>query len=130
MAEALQSPTMLLFEKEKELHDKWEFLRAIEEAYFRQKSRINWLSEGDLNTSYFHRIWKVRSAVNAIRSFILPNGTLITDPVAMGELAISHFKSILAPDVLPITISTPQWIKLTLLPSRVSYLLPLSLSVI
>lgn len=107
--EALQSPTAELFEKEKQLHDKWEFLRAIEEAYFRQKSRINWLREGDLNTSYFHRIWKVRTAVNAIRSFLLPSGVLITDPIAMGELAIAHFQSILAPDVLPITISTPQW---------------------
>lgn len=27
----------------------------------------------------------------------------------MGELAVSHFKSILAPDILPLTVSTPQW---------------------
>lgn len=108
-AEALQTPTPELFQKERELHAKWEFLRAIEEAYFRQKSRINWLREGALNTSYFHRIWIVRTAGNSIRSFMLPSGILITDPIAMGELAISHFKSILAPDVLPPTVSSPQW---------------------
>lgn len=107
-AQALQDPTPALFQKEKELHDKWEFLRAIEEAYFRQKSRINWLREGDLNTSYFHRIWKVRTAVNSIRSFLLPS-VLLLDLIAIGELAVSHFKSILAPDILPLTISTPLW---------------------
>ena len=108
-AELLQSPTPELFQKEKELHDKWEFLRRIEEAYFRQKSRINWLKEGDLNTSYFHRIWKVRTAVNAIRSFLLPSGVLLTDPIAMGEWAVAHFKSILAPATAPSSISTPNW---------------------
>lgn len=108
-AELLQSPTPELFQKEKELHEKWEFLRRIEEAYFRQKSRINWLKKGDLNTSYFHRIWKVRTAVNSIRSFLLPKGILLIDPIAMGELAVAHFKSIIAPENTPSTISTPNW---------------------
>lgn len=107
--QALQDPTPALFQKERELMAKWEFLRTIEEAYFRQKSRINWLREGDLNTSYFHRIWKVRTAVNSIRSFMLSNGVLIFDPVQMGYLAINHFKSILAPDVTPPTISSIAW---------------------
>lgn len=42
---ALFNPTPELFLKEKEIHDKWLFLRSIEEAYFRQKSRIIWLKE-------------------------------------------------------------------------------------
>ena len=107
--QALQNPTHDLFLKEKEIHDKWLFLRSIEEAYFRQKSRITWLQEGDLNTSYFHRIWKVRTAINSIRSFLLPSGLLLIDPVAMGELVVNHFKGILAPTILPASISTPQW---------------------
>lgn len=108
-AELLHSPSPDLFRKERKLHEKWEFLRRIAEAYFRQKSRINCLREGDLNTSYFHRIWKVRTAVNSIRSFMLSNGVLLTDPVAMGELAVAHFQSILAPMHTPHTISTPNW---------------------
>ncbi|KAF2596526.1 hypothetical protein F2Q68_00009689 [Brassica cretica] len=54
----LQTPTQEWFAKEKQIQEKIDFLRGIEEAYFRQKSRINWLKEGDLNTSYFHKIWK------------------------------------------------------------------------
>lgn len=107
--QALTDPSPELFRQQRDLRLKWEFLRTIEEAYFRQKSRINWLKEGDLNTSYFHRIWKVRTAVNSIRFFILSNGDCISDPVAMGMIALSHFKSILAPDHLQPTISTPQW---------------------
>ncbi|XP_048599540.1 uncharacterized protein LOC125579745 [Brassica napus] len=80
---ALQDPTAVNFEEEKTLHDKWMFLQGIEEAYFRQRSRINWLKEGDFKTSYFHRVAVVCAAINTIRSFLLSNGSLITDPEEM-----------------------------------------------
>lgn len=99
---ALQQPTLELFEEEKLLHARWCFLRAIEESYFKQRSRINWLKEGDLNTAYFHRVVLVRVAFNSIRSFVLSSGTIITDPTAMATLAVSHFQGILAPAVLPL----------------------------
>uniref|UniRef100_A0A0D3E0K9 Uncharacterized protein n=1 Tax=Brassica oleracea var. oleracea TaxID=109376 RepID=A0A0D3E0K9_BRAOL len=94
---ALQSPTPLLFQQERDLHQKWLFLRQIEESYFRQKSRINWLSEGDFNTTFFHRMCQVRESYNAIRSFLSSNGILVTDPMEMSELAVEHFKAILGP---------------------------------
>lgn len=48
-------------------------------------------------------------AANSIRFFILPNGDCVSDPVMMGNIAISHFQGILAPTSVPITVSTPQW---------------------
>lgn len=99
--QALLTPSPLLFRQERDLHIKWNFLRSIEESYFNQKSRINWLKVGDLNTSYFHRISQVKAAYNSIRSFLLDSGALVTDPVAMSALSISHFSSILAPEILP-----------------------------
>ena len=107
----LQTPTQEWFAKGNQIQEKLDFLRGIEEAYFRQKSRINWLKEGDLNTSYFHRIWKVRTACNSIRFFILSSGESISDPLAMGLIAVNHFRSILGPSAQPHSISTPNWFR-------------------
>lgn len=106
---ALQNPSTALFQEEHDLHERWMFLRGIEEAYFRQKSRINWLKEGDFNTTYFYRVAVVRAAINTIRSFLLPDGTLVSDPEAMALLAVNHFKAILAPVSLPFAAVSINW---------------------
>lgn len=95
--QALHTPTAQLFQEERDLNQKWVFLRQIEECFFRQKSRINWLREGDLNTTYFFRICQVRASYNAIRSFMTVTGTLITDPYEMSQHAINHFQAVLGP---------------------------------
>lgn len=64
--QSLQSPSSQTFQDERDIHQRWTFLRQIEECYFRQKSRINWLREGDLNTTYFHRICQVRASYNML----------------------------------------------------------------
>lgn len=56
---ALQHPSESLFEQERSLHLEWTFLRTIEEAFFRQKSRINWLNEGDHNTFFSTELSKL-----------------------------------------------------------------------
>lgn len=50
---ALETPTEELFHEERDLLQRWLFIRTIEESYFRQKSRVNWLHEGDQNKTYF-----------------------------------------------------------------------------
>lgn len=93
---------------EKDLLQKWQFLRTIEECYFKQRSRINWLKEGDQNTAYFYRVVQVRMNYNAIRSFILPSGVVISDPLQMTAHAIQHFQSILGPLLqLPAPLYSP-----------------------
>lgn len=106
--QALQTPSPRLFEEERQLHEKWIFLRQIEESYFRQKSRVNWLNEGDQNTAYFFRIFQTRASYNTIRSFLLVTGALLSDPYLMSVDAISHF---LGPDILnpPPIQSPPGW---------------------
>lgn len=110
---ALEDPSPQSFLEEKLLHDKWNFLRLLEESYFRQKSRINWLQEGDLNTTYFHRVCQARACFNAIRSFLLASGDVITDPIEMSVPAVGHFKSVLGPDFLPrpSLVSPPEWFR-------------------
>lgn len=109
--EALTNPSEELFQQEQELHDKWCFLRQIEESFFKQKSRVNWLREGDLNTVYFHRLVRVRASFNSIRSFTLPSGDIISDPHAMGMHAVKHFQDLLSPDTLPFHATSRSWIQ-------------------
>lgn len=99
--QAMQSPSPQLFEQEKQALQHWNFLRMIEESYFKQRSRINWLKEGDLNTTYFFRIVQSCLSYNTISLFILSSGTILTDPLVMSAHAISHFTGILGPKPPP-----------------------------
>ena len=49
-------------------------LRLQEEAFFKQKSRIRWLQEGDRNTKYFHHFVKKRQMHNRILSVTCDDG--------------------------------------------------------
>lgn len=77
--------------------DKLANLRLVEEKYFQQKSRINWLVTGDQNTSYFHMVAHARAAYNAIHTLCGADEIPIDMPDGMGNLAVDHFKAILGP---------------------------------
>lgn len=62
------------------------------------------------NANYLNdRISQVRAANNSIISFLLDSGSLVTDPVAMSSLTISHFSSILAPEFLSVLTVSVAW---------------------
>lgn len=94
---SLQQPTGPNFAAEKDLLDKLNMLKRVEEEYFKQLSRINWLKCGDLNTSYFQKMAKARKAYNTITIMIRLNGFEATSPEDIGNTAASHFQSILGP---------------------------------
>lgn len=52
----------LYFEEQKKLHD----LLIHEESYWKQRAKAFWLSEGDLNTKFFHAQAIVRKKINHI----------------------------------------------------------------
>lgn len=107
--QAMANPLTTLFQQEREINSKYELLRKVEEAYFMQRSRINWLKEGDLNTAYFHRMTQIRNAFNVIRSFSSLSGAIIDDPLEMSRMAVSHFQSILGPEILQPLSSPLSW---------------------
>lgn len=112
-AHALQNPTPQSFQQERDLHNKWHFLRDIEERYFKQKSKVHWLQVGDQNTTYFHRVCETRTNYNTIRSFLLDSGHFLEDPEEMNTHAVNHFKALLAPETscAPTIHSPPDWFK-------------------
>ncbi|XP_039155725.1 uncharacterized protein LOC120287105 [Eucalyptus grandis] len=84
-----------LANEEKEHFRVFSELRLQEESFFRQKSRIRWLKEGDLNTKYFHHLVKRSHLRNRILS-IYNGDTLVSDPAEVHQLFVSHFQALLA----------------------------------
>ncbi|GAV66801.1 Exo_endo_phos domain-containing protein [Cephalotus follicularis] len=60
--------------KEKELRTEVGQAARMEEAFYKQKSRIQWLKEGDSNTAYFHKMVKVRQSKNHLVGIKGDNG--------------------------------------------------------
>lgn len=75
----------------REALDKMNELLYREEMMWLQRSRINWLREGDCNTKYFHRraVWRARK--NYIKRLKDENGRWITNRDDMHELANEFF---------------------------------------
>lgn len=57
-----------LINQEKNAQIQLEKVLEIEETYWQQKSRVNWFSQGDRNTTFFPRMAKIRNASNLITS--------------------------------------------------------------
>lgn len=52
-------------------------LLAQEEDFWRQRAKIYWLTEGDLNTKYFHSVATARRRRNVISALVDGAGTVV-----------------------------------------------------
>jgi hypothetical protein len=69
-----------------------------EEMMWRQRSRVNWLHEGDRNTKYFHKKATWRQSKNRIKKLKGLNGTWTDDPAEIDSMATDFFKSLYSED--------------------------------
>lgn len=66
-SEMLVSPSDSLFRREFVARQKWKFLDSALQIFFRTKTRIRWLKEGDANTKFFYKAVVAHQARNVIR---------------------------------------------------------------
>ena len=66
----------------------------VEEMFWRQKSRVLWLREGDRNSKYFHALVKQRRARNRITQLLDDNGNVVEDEEGLVAIATSYFRQI------------------------------------
>lgn len=75
-----QNPHELQFQmEERNLLEEYSRLANFEETFYKEKSRIKWMKEGDKNTNFFHRTVKVHNARNKILRLSNENGDIIED---------------------------------------------------
>ncbi|XP_048605708.1 uncharacterized protein LOC106424118 [Brassica napus] len=84
------APTEEIAAALKELSDA---LKA-EEMFWKQKSRVFWLREGDRNTKFFHALTKQRRARNKITQLLDENGNIVEDEEGLVAIATSYFRHI------------------------------------
>ncbi|KAG7563908.1 Reverse transcriptase domain [Arabidopsis suecica] len=92
---ALNDPSPVNLQNELIVKEVWMHLSLAEESFFKQKSRLRWLGEGDFNTSFFHKVSAARSAGNAIKLLLKPDGSVTSSLQEVHELVVDHFAGIL-----------------------------------
>ncbi|XP_058757179.1 uncharacterized protein LOC131630417 [Vicia villosa] len=121
-------PSLLLREQEKAAHDDLEVYLKQEELFWAEKENLEWHSDGDRNTTYFHRIAKMKTSNQAI-TLLMDGDTSVTDKAAMANLAVSHFTNLfcfagtqqnlnIVGDVIPNLVTEDMNKILTALPSH------------
>jgi hypothetical protein len=78
--------------------DKMNEMLYREEMMWMQRSRVDWLREGDRNTRFFHSkaIWRARK--NRIKKLKDEEGAYQTDQGTMGRLATKYFRELFTAD--------------------------------
>ncbi|XP_077236579.1 uncharacterized protein LOC143878157 [Tasmannia lanceolata] len=84
-----------LREEENRIKDSYVKSANKEEAFFRQKSRIQWLNLGDSNTAFFHSAMKARKNQNSIQGTGTADGSISTNPDEIADTMVAYFKSLL-----------------------------------
>ena len=84
-----------LKEKEKDLGAQLEARERQEEVFWKQKSHVKWLREGDKNTKLFHSATISNRLGSKIYNLKLPNGSQVGTKAEVEEALVNHFKDIM-----------------------------------
>lgn len=93
--EAMQNPQTSTFEAASDAWEHWHHISGIEEKFYYQKSRVQWLGLGDRNSRFFHKVTRSRNARNTIRRIVTSDGRILTSPTNIKLEAASHFENFL-----------------------------------
>lgn len=83
-----------IYEEQKSLHVAYSILLPQEEKYWRQRSRVQWLKEGDRNSAFFHRKASNRKAKNTIKGLNDEQGNWRNEPPEIKRLLLKYLQHI------------------------------------
>ena len=67
-----------LMQQEKSAKIDLDKVLSMEEAFWKEKARIDWHAEGDRNTAFFHRTAKIKQTYKKINSLRINDTILLT----------------------------------------------------
>jgi len=91
----------ILCMRERDVVRKYASTVRAEESFFKQKARIQWLSLGDQNTSYFHKSVNGRQNRNKLISLTREDGEVVEGHEAVKSEVIPYFHRVLGVDQMP-----------------------------
>ncbi|GAU19619.1 hypothetical protein TSUD_383140, partial [Trifolium subterraneum] len=80
-----------------ELSERHATLLIQEEGYWKQRAKMHWLQEGDMNTIFFYMSATVRSKKKKVTKLIADNGTEAHTQEELCEVAKSYFDTLFKP---------------------------------
>ncbi|KAL4319850.1 hypothetical protein GQ457_18G018210 [Hibiscus cannabinus] len=89
-----KSESSFLLNLESELKAELDEVLKQEESFWQQKSRTNWVSKGDRNTSYFHASTMIRRRHNTVRRLELSDGQWCNDTRKLKSHALQFYQSL------------------------------------
>ena len=93
--ELLSHPSDTLFRQEHVARKQWSFFASALESFFRQKSRIRWLHEGDANTRFFHRAVIAHQAINLIKFLRAEDGLRVDNVDQIKGMLVTYYTHLL-----------------------------------
>jgi hypothetical protein len=84
--------------RRREIEKEMNCLLEREEIYWKQRSRIEWLKEGDKNTKFFHKKSTWRKRKNNITKLKKDDGTIVDNAEEMGDMATNFFQNLFTAD--------------------------------
>jgi len=92
-SQLLLTPSDSLFREDYVARKKWKFFVAALESFYKQKSRIKWLKEGDANTRFFHRVVIAHHAKNLIKFLKGEDGVRVDNVDKVKGMIVDYYYS-------------------------------------
>ncbi|GAU27412.1 hypothetical protein TSUD_356480 [Trifolium subterraneum] len=68
-----------------------------EDIFWRQRAKMHWLKDGDLNTKFFHMSASARAKVKKIEKLITDENEVVIDQQELGDVARKYFQELFKP---------------------------------
>src|SRR6266487_2463361 len=80
--------------KYQEIHERHVVLMVQEEDYWKQRAKMHWLKDGDINTSFFHKSATARRKKNNISKLVDEGGIEVHTQEEFCEVAKQYFDTL------------------------------------